>query len=86
MGRIPGLALRQPAIMDGKVGEGMQQNIAVIELTRLIIMKDNFKRNCLFTRTFPLDNGLVGKNWMISEFGAYLHQYAPQIFKQEPQM
>ncbi len=80
-----GLALREPAVMDSKVREGMQQGIAVIELTRFIIGKAHFKQKCPFRLVLPLDAGLVGINWEQGEFGAYLRQYAPQIFKSEPQ-
>jgi len=71
-----GLSLREPAVLDRKIREGIQQGIAVIEVTRLMIGKTRFKRDCPFTHLFPLDAALVGYNWQEGEFGSYLRQYA----------
>jgi hypothetical protein len=78
-----GLALREPVLVDRKVSEGMRQGIAVIELTRLLVGKAQFKRKCPFSHLLPLDAALVGYNWLQGEFGAYLRQCAPQIFEHE---
>jgi hypothetical protein len=44
-------------------------------------MKENFKRDCQFTHILPLDYGLVGKDWLSGEFGAYLRYYTPPGFQ-----
>ncbi len=81
-----GLTLREPALMDKNVSEGLQQGIAVIELTGWMIGKKSFKNNCPFLHILPLDIGIVGNHWLQGELGSYLRQYAPQVFehKQTP--
>lgn len=80
---IQGLALREPVLVDRKVSEGIQQGIAVIELTWLMISKARFKRRCPFRHLLPLDAAFVGYNWQQGECGAYLRQCAPQIFERK---
>lgn len=79
-----GLVLREPALVDRKVGEGLQQGVAVIELTRWMIGKKDFKKKCPFLHILPIDMGLVGNRWWQGEFGSYLRQYAPQVVDQRP--
>ncbi len=76
-----GLVLHEPAVMERKVSEGIQQGIAVIELTRFMIAKNHFKQRCPFTHILPVDIGLVGTNWLQGEFGFYLRSCAPQVFE-----
>lgn len=76
---LTGLRLQTPAEMGRKVREGVEQGIAVIEPTWLLIGR----RTWPFTDILPIDPGLVGANWFQDEFGFYLRTYAPQILQEK---
>ncbi len=75
--KFAGLKLRQKALLNMKLEDGIQQGIAVLE-TDWWNPAWNMAR---FAGIFPIGNMVGGFNWREGELGAVIRYYAPQAFE-----
>jgi hypothetical protein len=74
-----GLKLREKAIVPGKLEDGLRYGVAVIGASKWLGM-------AIYAGIFPIGFGIIGRNWQNEELGAYIRQYAPQVFGEAPMM
>jgi hypothetical protein len=75
--QFAGLKLRQKALLNMKLEDGIQQGIAVLETD----WWNPAWSMARFAGIFPIGNMVGGFNWRESELGAVIRYYAPQAFE-----